>query len=619
MPMGPYKDFSACLMAQGKKGRSKASASRICGEIKARVEGTKKKIEKSDMSKLDLNFQKYLPISKVNDEERMVYGYASTPDLDSQGEVVELEAIKKALPNYMKFPTIREMHTTNAVGRTKSAVIDDKGLFIGAKIVDDNAWKKVKEGVFNGFSIGGKAVQMVENVIKELRLTEISLVDVPANKSAIITLFKADINKAEVDEVYSKYHSLVNMSASELKNWSETECSKKASLNRSPISRNINLLSKKKEDWTASDTRSANRTISFISRMKGAEQGSPVSEGCPSKRDISLKNWGYNPGKKSKLEKAEGVKAGDFVEWNSSGGKANGKVVRVVRNGKVSIPDSSFSISGTEENPGLIIRLYREGKPTDKIVGHKMSSVKRTTMKSEPAEIIKFAFSWEEVSQMEEIKKQDIVNDVAEQVEGQVVNEEQVVAEESLSGEELAEVEAVLNDITDADVEEAIAEVVEEVKEEIETEKTEVEEVNVEETQKSQKTDKPTDTSMIDETLEKLEKMEKAHEKQIEKFDSIEKMDKAISKLTSYVEKLNERLEKVENTPAESKTKATYLVEKTLGGVQIEKQESVELAKAKSEFADLMRIRETNPERYALEKLSDRAFELKDRIARLSN
>jgi HK97 family phage prohead protease len=205
MPMGPYKDFSACLIAQGKKGRNKASASRICGEIKARTEGTKK-FEKSDMN---FNFEKYLPISKVNEDERMVYGYASTPDLDSQGEVVELEAIKKALPSYMKFPTIREMHTTNAVGRTKSAKVDDKGLFIQAKIVDDNAWKKVKEGVFNGFSIGGKAVQMVGNTIKELRLTEISLVDVPANKSAVITLFKKDtVAKSEEVSVKSEKSEL---------------------------------------------------------------------------------------------------------------------------------------------------------------------------------------------------------------------------------------------------------------------------------------------------------------------------------------------------------------------------------------------------------------------------
>ena len=87
------------------------------------------------------------------------------------------------------------------------------------------------------------------------------------------------------------------MSYSELKTWAESECSKKASLDRSPIERNLRLLSKSKSEWTSKDISDANRTISFVSRMKGAEQGEPASEGCPSKRDISLKNWAYNPSK----------------------------------------------------------------------------------------------------------------------------------------------------------------------------------------------------------------------------------------------------------------------------------------------------------------------------------
>ena len=107
---------------------------------------------------------------------------------------------------------------------------------------------------------------------------------------------KADL-KDTIDDVYSKYHDLVNMSYSELKAWSETDCSKKASLDRGPINRNLNLLSKKKEDWGADEVKSANRTISFISRMKNMPQGEPVSKDCPSKRDISLKNWAYNPNK----------------------------------------------------------------------------------------------------------------------------------------------------------------------------------------------------------------------------------------------------------------------------------------------------------------------------------
>jgi hypothetical protein len=107
---------------------------------------------------------------------------------------------------------------------------------------------------------------------------------------------KADLSEI-IDEVYSKYHDTVNMSYSELKAWSETDCSKLASLDRSPITRNLNLLSKKKSEWGANEVKSANRTISFVSRMKNMEQGEPVSKTCPSKRDISLKNWAYNPNK----------------------------------------------------------------------------------------------------------------------------------------------------------------------------------------------------------------------------------------------------------------------------------------------------------------------------------
>lgn len=107
---------------------------------------------------------------------------------------------------------------------------------------------------------------------------------------------KADLSEI-VDEVYAKYHDTVNMSYSELEAWSKTECSKLASLDRSPINRNLNLLSKKKSDWGANEVKSANRTISFVSRMKNMEQGEPVNKTCPSKRDISLKNWAYNPNK----------------------------------------------------------------------------------------------------------------------------------------------------------------------------------------------------------------------------------------------------------------------------------------------------------------------------------
>jgi hypothetical protein len=75
----------------------------------------------------------------------------------------------------------------------KEADVDHKGLHIAAKVVDDEAWEKVKEGVYKGFSIGGRVTQRDpgnRKIITGLELSEISLVDRPANPDAIIDLYK---------------------------------------------------------------------------------------------------------------------------------------------------------------------------------------------------------------------------------------------------------------------------------------------------------------------------------------------------------------------------------------------------------------------------------------------
>lgn len=150
----------------------------------------------------------FAEIQKFDEDERLVMGYASTEALDMQGEIVSIDAIKAALPDYLKFANIREMHQPKAAGTAQNALVDEKGLYLVAKVEDDLAWKKVKTGVYKGFSIGGRALERVGNVIKRLILTEISLVDRPANPEAIFDVYKADItdqnslNKvAESDDV----------------------------------------------------------------------------------------------------------------------------------------------------------------------------------------------------------------------------------------------------------------------------------------------------------------------------------------------------------------------------------------------------------------------------------
>lgn len=138
-----------------------------------------------------------------------VYGIASTGSLDSQGEVVTPAAMKAAIPGYMRFGAVREMHGSTAAGTAISIDVDEDGVTqFAAHVVDPVSVLKVKTGVLKGFSIGGRATQFAPNnrsIITGLELSEVSLVDRPANPDAVITMYKADtpqdIAKAEQDQV----------------------------------------------------------------------------------------------------------------------------------------------------------------------------------------------------------------------------------------------------------------------------------------------------------------------------------------------------------------------------------------------------------------------------------
>jgi len=171
----------------------------VCFSQWRRVHGgkppKKKKIEKTV---LDNTMTVFIPFTKVDKKKRMVYGYVSTETEDAQGEIVEKKAIRSAWDDYMKFANIREMHQPSAVGVTKEYMHDDKGTWIGAKIVDKNAWEKVLEAVYKGFSIGGRVLEKIGNRIRKIKLSEISLVDRPANPDAVFTMIKRDSKTDEL-------------------------------------------------------------------------------------------------------------------------------------------------------------------------------------------------------------------------------------------------------------------------------------------------------------------------------------------------------------------------------------------------------------------------------------
>lgn len=77
----------------------------------------------------------------------------------------------------------------------------------------------------------------------------------------------------------------------------------------------------------------------------------------------------------TEIFKADSVRVGQMVSWNSSGGRARGKVKRVLRSGSYKVPGTDVTINGTEDDPAVVITLYRDGEATDTIVAHRMSTL----------------------------------------------------------------------------------------------------------------------------------------------------------------------------------------------------------------------------------------------------
>ncbi len=87
---------------------------------------------------------------------------------------------------------------------------------------------------------------------------------------------------------------------------------------------------------------------------------------------------GLEPGGERENRAAPGtLRIGDYVSWNSSGGRARGEVKEIVEDGTINVPNSSVEVTGTPENPAALISVYEQvqggWRETDVVVGHKFS------------------------------------------------------------------------------------------------------------------------------------------------------------------------------------------------------------------------------------------------------
>lgn len=170
-------------------------------------------IEKAYWSTSGDNVKVIMPIAKVNEEQRLVSGFASLNNVDQHDEVVTLEASVDAFSRFRG--NIREMHQPIAAGRMVTFNQETyynpadgaayEGIYVTAYVSRgaQDTWEKVLDGTLSGFSIGGyvknahtEYIPDLEKSIRfitELDLIELSLVDNPANQYAnVLSITKAE-------------------------------------------------------------------------------------------------------------------------------------------------------------------------------------------------------------------------------------------------------------------------------------------------------------------------------------------------------------------------------------------------------------------------------------------
>jgi HK97 family phage portal protein len=90
------------------------------------------------------------------------------------------------------------------------------------------------------------------------------------------------------------------------------------------------------------------------------------------------------------------VAEGDFVSWDSSGGRARGKVDHVMDYGRLDVPGTDFAIDATEEDPAALITVYEEAsggwRATATQVGHKVATLTKIDPLPEPPPVEENAY-----------------------------------------------------------------------------------------------------------------------------------------------------------------------------------------------------------------------------------
>jgi HK97 family phage prohead protease len=145
-----------------------------------------------------------LEVKALDDDKRMIEGFATTPTVDRAGDIVESAGAEFKLP----IPLLWQHDSQKPIGHVLAAKVSKDGIRVRAQLarVDeagplkdrlDEAWQSIKSGLVRGLSIGFKGLEteQIEDTfglrfVRWLWL-ELSAVTIPANQDASIEAVKA--------------------------------------------------------------------------------------------------------------------------------------------------------------------------------------------------------------------------------------------------------------------------------------------------------------------------------------------------------------------------------------------------------------------------------------------
>lgn len=143
----------------------------------------------------------------------IVYGKATGPDLDLDAQVCDPAWLKSAMPAWMTWGNLREMHQPIAAGVGIELAAEGDDWMLKSKVVDDGTAKKIEAGALKGYSVGIKNAQVVKDAkapggrIVGGEIVEVSYVDRPCLPTATMSICKAAAS-GELSPVDAEGHLL---------------------------------------------------------------------------------------------------------------------------------------------------------------------------------------------------------------------------------------------------------------------------------------------------------------------------------------------------------------------------------------------------------------------------